>query len=271
MGKYDVFLNSAKEIARRAGQMVRSCVGSSHKVESKAKYDFVTEVDEKSEDMIRSFFQERFPEHIFFGEESVSSGCLSENEVIDRLPDDRYIWVVDPIDGTTNFIRGIPQYAISIALLFNREVVVGVVYDICMDRMFYTAKGMASFCNDTVLKVSNTDSLEKSIVVTSFPAADLSARGLFLKVLGREYLNFTSLRIWNCAAIAGVSIGSGIVDAYVELGIHLWDFCAAMLIIQNSGGVFTDVDGRPFHMHQRDVLATNPQLYPQVLQAISNN
>lgn len=268
MGTYSIYLESAKKIARDAGLMVKAHLNKKHNVQNKSQFDFVTEVDKMSEDMIRSYLIEQFPDHLFFGEESVSSSKLDEDAIIDSLPDDKYIWVVDPIDGTTNFIRGIPQFGISIALLYNKEVVVGVVYDISLERLFWTEKGGLSYCNNLEIKVSETSIVKNAIVATSFPASDLNARQQIMNTITEKCNEMTSLRIWNCASIAGISEAYGAIDVYFELGIHLWDFCAAMLIIQNAGGKFSDIDGQEFHMHQRNVLATNGILHDSFLNLI---
>ena len=269
MSEYDGFLESAKEIAFQAGAYVRLHASIPHAVVSKQKFDFVTETDSVSEHIITSYLLGKYPEHLVFGEEAVSSQRESENDLIRKLPENRYIWIVDPIDGTTNFIRGIPQYAISIALVRNWQVVVGVVYDISRDEMFSTSRGNASVCNGKEIHVSSSASLDTSIIATSFPAADMHARELVLKSLYECGSGIMSLRIWNCAAIAAVSLACGRIDGYVEPGIHLWDFSAGKLLIENAGGKFSDIDGRPYHMFQKHVLATNGHLHEMLLDLIA--
>lgn len=260
---YSIFLEKAKEIALEAGKMVRSKQETQHTVQSKSKYDFVTEVDEASEEMITSFLHSQFPDHLFFGEEAVSSSPEEEDDVIGKLPDDKYIWVIDPIDGTTNFIRGIPFYAISIALMRNKEIVVGVIYDIARNKLYYTAKNEKSYCDGKEIKVSDVDSLDKAIGVTSFPT-DINYRKKTLKTLTDNGDDILSMRIYNCAALAACSIASGISDFYMEYGIHLWDFAAGKLLIENAGGKFSDIDGKPFHIFQKHVRASNGNLHNQM-------
>ncbi len=269
MEDYSLFLEKAKEIALKAGAMVRSKSHERHQIQSKSRFDFVTEVDGASEKLITGFLKECFPDHLFFGEEAISSSAEDEDALIDTLPQDRYIWVIDPIDGTTNFIRGIPLFAISIALVYNSEVVVGVVYDISRDLLYYTAKGEKSYCNAEEIHVSETDSYEKAIAITSFPAHDIEARHKILSKVMEHGRDLMSLRIYNCAALAACSLAAGQTDIYVEPGIHLWDFSAGKLLIENAGGRFSDVDGRAFHMHEKDVLATNGKLYERVLATLN--
>jgi myo-inositol-1(or 4)-monophosphatase len=269
MNDFEDFLDSAKEIAFKAGEYVRLHLSMPHNVISKQKFDFVTETDHKSENIITSFLLRKYPDHLVFGEEAVSSQKETENELIKKLPDDKFIWIVDPIDGTTNFIRGIPQYAISIALVRNWQVIVGVVYDISRDEMFYSSKNTSSCCNGKEIHVSSSSTLDKSIIATSFPAADMHARNLVLKSLYDYGSEIMSLRIWNCATIAAVSLACGRIDAYVEPGIHLWDFSAGKIIIENAGGKFTDIYGKPYHKLQKHVLATNGYLHEKLLGFIS--
>lgn len=263
-------LESAKEIALEAGKMVRSKLDSGHEIKSKGKFDFVTDVDKASEKLISSYVKRKFPEHLIFGEEAVSSSEEDEDSLIDRIPDDKYVWVVDPIDGTTNFIRGMHQYAISIGIVKNKQVVAGVVYDISMDELFYTMQGSPSYCNGNVIHVSENKRFEDSIAVTSFPVENLEARQILLKTLMEKGNSLLSLRIWNCAAIAAVSLACGRTDVYVEPGIHLWDFSAGKLLIENAGGKFFDFAGKDFNMHQRNVIAANPYLADEVVIIVMN-
>lgn len=270
MEDYSLFLEKARKAALKAGEMVRSKRYEHHQIQSKSRFDFVTEVDGESERLITGFLKECFPDHLFFGEETISSSSVDEDTLIDTLPCDRYIWVIDPIDGTTNFIRGIPLFAISIALVRDRKVVVGVVYDISRDLLYYTCEGEKSYCNDREIHVSEVSSFDKAIAITSFPAYDIEARNTILSKIMEKGRELMSLRIYNCAALAACSVAAGETDIYVELGIHLWDFSAGKLLIENAGGRFSDVDGRAFHMHERDVLATNGKLYERTLEAIES-
>ena len=169
--------------------------------------------------------------------------------------------MIDPIDGTTNFIRGIPSYAISIALMRDGEILVGVVYDLSLNELYAAAKGSGAFCNGKPVHVTQTDRLEEFIISTSFPAADILAREKVLKEIEKHETKFNSLRIWNCASLGVVNVACGRVDAHIEIGIHLWDFAAGALIVQEAGGTFTDIDGMPFHAYQKHVLVSNGKLH----------
>ncbi len=264
------YLESAKSAALEAGNLVRSHLKDAHKITNKSPCDFVTEVDRLSENFLRKYLLERYPDHLFFGEEEVSSFPASEEAALSGLPENRYIWVIDPIDGTTNFIRGIPQYAICVGLVFGQEVVAGVVYDIAADKLYYSMKGSDSFCNGRRIHVSDTSSVSTSIVVTSFPASDMQIRRKVLDGLSSLGMDFMSLRIWNCASLAAVSIAEGCTDIYVEAGIHLWDFSAASIIVRNAGGCFSDLRGNPWNRHQKDVLCANRNLHEQALEMLSS-
>ncbi len=258
------YLEAAKNVALEAGCLVESRLGIPHDIQSKSSFDFVTETDALSESLIRNRLIQQFPDHLFFGEEQVSQCSEGEEYLIQSIPLDRYVWVVDPIDGTTNFIRGIPQFAISIALVRGWEVMVGVIYDVSLHSLYWTAKGLPSYCGEEVIHVSNVSRLEQAIIATSFPASDLEKRELVLRFLEEEGKNLLSLRIWNCATLAAAQVAAGHVDLYFEPGIHLWDFSAGMLLIQNAGGCFSDLQGNSYHKLQRHVFAAGPVLYQEV-------
>jgi len=264
----DDFLESAKTVALKAGLFVKSHLSERHDIQRKSKYDFVSEVDQQSELIIRTYLAEKYPDHLFFGEEEISSNPIGEDEIISRLPKDRYVWVIDPVDGTTNFLRGIPQFAISIALVKDEKVILGVVYDISLDELYFAKVGEGAFCNGRPIHVAGTDKLDDFIVSTSFPAAKVEARGQVLRVIDCNKLDFTSLRIWNCASLAITYVATGRTDAHIELGIHLWDFAAGKVIAEEAGGCFSDVDGKPFHLYQKHVLVSNGKLHNQIVERI---
>ena len=133
--------------ARAGGDVIREHLRDAHQVRAKAEFDFVTEVDALSEERIRAFLRESFPEHRFFGEESVSETPENETALLEALRPDEYTWIVDALDGTTNFIRGIPQFCVSVALAHGKELIAGAVYDVSRDEMFSAEAGKGAFCN----------------------------------------------------------------------------------------------------------------------------
>jgi len=268
MDDLQTLLESAKQTAREAGSLVRSHLRTHHEVERKSRFDFVTEVDRLSEEFIRSSLSRKYPDHLFFGEEEISSRKEAEDSIIATLPPDKCIWVVDPVDGTTNFIRGIPQFGISIALVKGGEVLVGAVYDVSLDELYSAKKGGGAFLNDSPIHVSSTNDVLDFIISTSFPAANLVFRHKVLEKLEKHGDEITSLRIWNCASLAVVAVACGRTDAHIEPGIHLWDFSAGKLIVEEAGGMFTDLVGKPFSLYEKHVLASNGKCHDKLLQIL---
>lgn len=260
------FLSTAKDAARRAGQLVLRESRSQHKVECKGGFDFVTEVDRMSEELIRSILISAFPEHGFFGEEQISGGSVSEDEALDALPD--YAWIVDALDGTTNFIRGIPQYAISIALLHRGRPEVGVIYDPNRDELFSAQRGKGAWLNDQPIHVSDCRDMKNAIVSFGFPAADMERRALTMERISRIGMQVGSLRVFNCAALLLAYAACGRTDLSFEEGLHLWDMAAGILLVSEAGGQVSLLDGSPMDRHSRENLGGNTALREAFLAAM---
>lgn len=252
------FLEAARDSARGAGELIRSHLGQPHTVERKGVFDFVTEVDRKSEAYIRARLSTQFPEHGFFCEEQISGGALDEDEQLNAVPD--HVWIVDALDGTTNFIRGIPQFAVSVALAYRGELIAGAVYDPSRDELFSAEKGGGATLNGRPIHVSNVDTLGAAIVSAGFPAADMEKRAQTVERLNMLAPKLGSLRMYNCAALLLCYVAAGRTDASFELGLHLWDMAAGVLLVREAGGNVTRADGSPFDLHARDNLAGNETL-----------
>ena len=260
------FLEAAQEAARGAGQLVMAHYLDSHKIENKTGFDFVTEMDQMSETYIRNFISSRFPDHHFFCEEQVSSGRMDEDEWLSQFSG--YTWVVDAIDGTTNFIRKIPQFVISIALVHDREIIAGAVYDPSRDELFSAAKGKGAFCNGMPIHVSAEKELRNIILSVGFPASDMEQRSQVIERLNLLGMEIGSLRVFNCAALLLCYVASGRTNASFEQGIHLWDMAAGVLIVREAGGVALKLDGTPFHIESRENLVGNPDICRAILERI---
>jgi myo-inositol-1(or 4)-monophosphatase len=256
--KHMTELESAIHAAREAGKLLRENYMRPHQVDYKGIINMVTEVDRESEHLIYSLLHADFPEYGFLGEEDIRS--LSQKETY---------WIVDPVDGTSNYARGYPLFAVSIALERNGEMVLGVVYNPVLDELFTAEKGQGAQLNGKSLRVSITDDLGKSLVASGFPYDTWSTSANNLAEWSRFLLRTISARCDGCASLDFCHVACGRVDGYWEIGLDAWDMAAGALIVQEAGGVVTLISGAPFTPYQHSVLASNGHLH-QAMMAVLN-
>lgn len=266
---YAEILDLAAEAARRAGRFIREARKDGLRVNAKSRTDFVSDKDQMSENMIREMIREKYPSHLFFGEESVC-GCTPEEEdaQIEAFRDADFVWVVDPIDGTVNYIRDYPQYAVSVAVVHHREIVAGAVYDPFRDELFTARKGGGAFLNGQRIRVSAAKEAGDAIINTSMPAGAATRSDMVSRIPPVSGA-FQSMRVWNCAAVSLASVACGRSDADYEAGIHLWDMAAGILLVREAGGTVTRLDGSPCTLTQMDILATNGRVHGAAVRALN--
>lgn len=266
MEDYSEILDLAIATARKAGNFVREARKAGLHIDAKSRIDFVSDKDRMSEDMIREAIHNKFPSHLFFGEESVYGETLEdEARQIREFKDEDYIWVVDPIDGTVNYIHDYPQYAISIAVVHHREIVVGVIYDAFRQETFYAQKGGGAFMDGVPIHVSTTELAADSIITTSMPTFSMKVRDEMVMRLPDVADGFQSMRIWNCAAVSLASVACGRTDANYESGIHIWDMAAGVVIVREAGGAVSQLNGGEYELTQMDVIATNGKIHGETV------
>ena len=246
-------LEVALEAARGAGDVLRDGFGSRHRVRYKGEVDIVTERDEEAEEVIREALLGAYPSYGMLGEE----GGETPGE------EDRR-WIVDPLDGTTNYAHGLPIFAVSIALEKAGEVVVGVVHDPISEETFVAERGRGARLNGKPVSVSETDELVRALVVTGFPY-DREEMPAAVDLFGRFSVRTQSMRRLGSAALDLCYVASGRLDAYYERGIRAWDVAAASLILQEAGGKITDYKGRPFQVEDGELVASNGPLHPALV------
>lgn len=262
------YLIAAAKAAQQAGALMRERSHTSLIIERKAEFDFVTNVDKESESIIHESLSSKFPTHAFFGEEGVSQSKKNEDKLLSTLPEDGYMWIVDALDGTTNYIRGIPQCVISIALAHGNELALGVIYDPWRDELYTAEKGCGAFRNKERIHVSQAAEFSKFIFSTSYPAVDMQARSHVTGTLDRINDKFMSLRIYNCAALCLAYTACGHLDAHFELGLHIWDMAAGALLVSEAGGTVTDGKGKPFSLLSKDILASNGSIHSELCELL---
>jgi myo-inositol-1(or 4)-monophosphatase len=239
---------AAVQAARDAAALARGFVRGDLHVRNKRAHDLVTEADLACQALIQSQLRAAFPEVGFLGEEGVD------------LPGDGSRWIVDPIDGTTNFAHGNPHCAVSIAWEQGGEVLAGVVHDIFRDEAFHAARGDGAWLGDARLQVTDHDPLEQCLVATGFPTGD-RRRTFDLGPLDRVLREVRCVRRGGAAALDLAWVAAGRLDAYWESGLAPWDCAAGALLVREAGGQVTDLDGAPHHLRAPWVVATNGRVH----------
>jgi myo-inositol-1(or 4)-monophosphatase len=251
--------NVAIEVAREAGQILGENYGRAKQVRYKGEVDLVTEIDERSEALIVGRIQQHFPEHNILGEESGST----------RSPetDSAYRWIIDPLDGTTNFAHGYPFFCVSIALQRCGETVLGVVYAPTLNELFVAERGNGAFLNGRRLAVSTTDALIRSLLVTGFNYDRTTARAN-LAYWEHFLMHSQAVRRDGSAALNLCFIAAGRFDGYWELGLKPWDSAAGELLVREAGGQVTDFDARSHQLSDSVLLATNGVIHEAMLDGL---
>lgn len=250
------YFEAACEVATQAGKEIRDAFAKKKKVLTKTTFaDLVTETDTKVEDMIIGFLRKKFPTHSFIGEESAVHGChftLTNNPT----------WIIDPVDGTTNFVHTFPKVSISIALLVNKKTEIGVVYNPIMEELYTARAGQGAFCNGTKLQVTDVEGLGSALIIGEFGSSrDVSHIDAKFKSFRAIIEKAHGIRAQGSAAINMCTVASGQADAYWEFGIHAWDIAAGDLIVREAGGVVLSTDCSPLDiMHRRVLCAATRKL-----------
>ncbi|HEY0857357.1 MAG TPA: inositol monophosphatase family protein [Albitalea sp.] len=255
-------LNIAIKAARAAGAIINraSLDLDLLKVNTKSPNDFVTEVDQAAEQAIIDVLLTAYPGHGILAEESGRTHGAQHSD---------YVWIIDPLDGTTNFIHGFPVYAVSIALAFKGQVQQGVVYDPTRNDLFYASKGRGAFLNDKRLRVSKRTRMQESLVGTGFPFRKGDNFKRYVQMFEAVMQNCAGLRRPGAAALDLCYVAAGYYDGFFETGLNAWDVAAGSLMITEAGGLIGNFTGEADYLYQREVVAGNPKIYGQLVQILS--
>ncbi|XP_062377436.1 inositol monophosphatase 2 [Sardina pilchardus] len=244
-------MDIAVQIAHKAGKVVQEAVKQEKLVSTKSTpTDLVTEADQQVEDLIISTLREKFPSHRFIGEESSAAGekCILTDEPT---------WIIDPIDGTCNFVHSFPMVAVSIGFAVEKELEFGVIYH-CFDGTLYTARrGHGAFCNGAPIQVSKERDISKALILTEIGAKrDPATLEIFLGNM-QKLLSAPAhgVRIIGSSTLALCHLATGAAEAYYQYGLHCWDIAAAAVIIREAGGCVIDTSGGPLDLMSRRVVA----------------
>ena len=254
-------LNIAVKAARRAGSIINRAARDIEgiTISRKSQRDFVTEVDKAAEAEIIDILLRAFPEHAVLAEESGARGA----------PDAEYTWIIDPLDGTTNFIHGFPQYAVSIALRHKDRLTHAVVYDPTKNELFTASRGGGAFLNDRRIRVSKRIAMSEALLGTGFPFSENTHMDEYLRMF-RELSKLTcGLRRPGAASLDLAWVAAGRLDGFWEIGLKPWDMAAGALLVMEAGGLVGNLRGDADYLESGRILAGSPKIFAQMLQAIA--
>ncbi|MGH8245464.1 MAG: inositol monophosphatase family protein [Gammaproteobacteria bacterium] len=251
-------VNIAVRAARRAAGIINRAAGNLDvlTVRHKSLNDLVSEVDRAAEEAIIETLKASYPDHAILAEESGSTG---ESE---------YVWIIDPLDGTTNFLHGLPIYAVSIALMHKGQLQHGVIYDPTRNDLYTASRGRGAFLNDRRLRVSKRDKLIDGLIGTGFPFRMSDYIDPYLAMLKDLMTRTAGVRRPGAAALDLAAVAAGRLDGFWEIGLSPWDMAAGVLMITEAGGLVGDLEGNERYLERGQIVAGNPKIFAQLIQVI---
>jgi myo-inositol-1(or 4)-monophosphatase len=253
-----MLLQTAIDAATEAGRLLLENIDNITTIELKStEINLVTDLDKRSEKLIIDMIQSRFPDHDILAEESGARNLRSDTR-----------WIIDPLDGTTNYAHGLPIFCVTIGIEFKGEIIAGVIYDPSRDELYTTERGSGAFLNGKRLRVTDEDKLISSLLITGFPYTikdnPYNAIGHFCNFVKKSQ----GIRRLGSAAIDLAYIARGIADGFWEVWLHPWDMAAGILLIREAGGTVSDFDGKPMNVYTPNIIATNGKIHEEMLRII---
>lgn len=248
----------AINLAKQAAKIVKDSFGKIEKIEMKSKSELVTEVDKKVDEFIVNKIKEKYPDHNILIEESGKYDQESD-----------YTWIIDPIDGTHNFINNMPFFSVSIALMHKKNIVLGVIYFPILDELYVAEKGRGAYLNNKKIKVSNKKFGEHNVMVYDAHFGG-GKKELKLKTFGKLVDYVSKVRIFGCATMHLVYIASGRADLGILIQTKPWDFAAAALIVEEAGGKVTDKDGNKWNIDTDALVSSNNEFHDKIIELMED-
>lgn len=252
-------LNIAVTAARNASKVIIRSIGrlETKHISEKHKNDFVTEVDKAAEKEIIATIKKNYPDHKIIGEESGTTDGS-----------DNFVWIVDPLDGTTNYIHNFPHYCISIAFQYKGKIEHGVIYDPIRNELFTSSRGDGAKLNDRRIRVSSNSKFEQSLIGTGFPSKGPEDLPLYFRSFEAIMPMVSGIRRAGAAALDLAYVAAGRFDGFWELGLKQWDMAAGVLMIKEAGGLVSDLSGEEHYFTSGNIIAGNPKIFKSLLQMI---
>ncbi|MEY4624743.1 MAG: hypothetical protein RL061_268, partial [Pseudomonadota bacterium] len=260
-------LNVAIKAARRAGNIINRASLNSERIQVTRKQhnDFVTEIDQAAEAAIIDTLKEAFPDHSFLGEETGETPSSNTNQT------SNHVWIIDPLDGTTNFIHGFPQYAVSIALAVDGVLQQAVVYDPNRDELFTATRGAGAYVNNRRLRVAGRLKMSEALLGTGFPYREDQNVEEYLEIFAKMTRQCAGLRRPGAASLDLAYVAAGRLDGFFESGLKPWDMAAGILLITESGGLVGNYAGEEGYMQSGEIMAANPRIFGQLVTALRDH
>jgi len=248
------------EAVRTTGNFIREerKTFSASKVEYKGLNDLVSYVDKTAEQQLVDALSRLLP----------SSGFITE-ENTNNTRSESYNWVIDPLDGTTNFVHGVPCFCISVALMLREKLVLGVIYEINLDECFYAFENGGAFLNGKKISTSATGELKRSLIATGFPYSDYHRMKAYMEVFDHLMYNTHGLRRLGSAAVDLAYVACGRFEGFYEYGLNAWDVAAGALIVREAGGIVTDFSGGDNYVFGKEIIAVNKNIYDEFLNVVN--
>jgi len=255
-------LNTAIKAARRAATVINRASFDLDRItiSEKEHNNFVTDVDQAAEQAIVETLLKAYPDHAILGEESGPSRNLNDES--------EYAWIIDPIDGTTNFIHGYPNYCISIALMQKGVITQGVIYDPVRNDLFTATKGAGAFLNDKRIRVTKHDRIANALL-SSGHGAGPRAVGDYMKMYAVMAERCQGIRCAGAAALDLANVAAGRSDGFYEKGLKPWDIAAGALLVTEAGGIVGEFSGESDYLHKGDIIAASPKVFAQMVTLLS--
>lgn len=251
------YLKFAETIAREAGELLKKELPKEHRIDFKGKIDIVTEVDRMSEELLVRRIRQGFPRHDIMTEESAGFQCSST-----------YRWIIDPLDGTTNYAHGYPVFCVSVALEIAAEIRCGAIYNPMAEEMFTAEKDGGAFLNSRRLNVSTTEELSRSLLATGFPYDIRESKDNNINYFIGMALQAQAIRRAGSAALDLAYVAAGRVDGLWELKLRPWDTAAGWLMVMEAGGMVSDLDGHGYGLASPHIVATNGKIHGKMITAL---
>ncbi|MEA2060786.1 MAG: inositol monophosphatase family protein [Thermodesulfobacteriota bacterium] len=253
-------MNTARSAAMEAGKILKELYGNIRNISKKGKIDLVTEADLASEKAVIDIITRDFPDDMIIAEESGETGEISDRQ-----------WIVDPLDGTTNFAHSFPFFGVSIAFQAEDELVAGVVYNPVLDEFFEAEKGKGAFLNNEPIKVSDRVNLKDSLLGTGFPYDVYEDPDPVMDILKRMIIKVQGIRRAGAAAVDLCYLAAGRLDGFWEQDLKPWDTAAGTVILKEAGGVISDFQGNLYNPYMKSVLASTPGIYGKMLEVLNSS
>lgn len=252
-------LNIAVRAARRAGTIINRALNriGEVRIDAKGHRDYVTEIDREAENAIIHTLLDAYPNHSIIAEESGEQGS------------GEFVWVIDPLDGTMNFIHGYPQFAVSIALKVRGELDQAVIFDPMRDELFTASRGVGAQLNNRKIRVSDCPDLNQALLATGFPIRDPIALESYMPTLNALLPQVSGVRRAGSACLDLAFVACGRLDGYWEFGINEWDIAAGALLVQEAGGIVTEPDGDSEYLNSGNILCGSPRIHREMLTHLS--